>query len=504
MDNGVQRQNNSYLKMHQGYKMKESYIAIDIGASSGRAIAGYIENDQLKLKELSRFWNGPINIRGQLHWDFLHLYKQIQDGLRTAKDQYITRSLAIDTWGVDFGLIDSSGNLIENPIHYRDSRTSGIIKKLSEKITKKEIFDQTGIQFMELNTLNQIYALYLQSSHAYSSASNLLFSPDLLNYWLTGQKFSERTISSTSQIYNPKTKDWAYELLETIGLRTDLFAQLIDPGTKIGEINNVSVVACGGHDTACAFAATPLEPYETSAILSSGTWSLLGCELTEPIINTNVLEKNFTNEVGVNNSIRFLKNLNGLWIIQELQRIWKEEGYNYTFSQMVQMAESADPFKTYINPADERFFAPGNMEKRIYDYCDETDQYKPKNHSEIIRTAYEGLALLYAETLNDLEELTEKSFSTIRIVGGGAKNHLLNQMTANATAKEIHSGPSEATAVGNCIMQMIALGDLQDLSEGRDLIRHSFQDEMNIYIPSDISIWENAKKMWVELVSQKK
>ena len=278
--------------------MKESYIAIDIGASSGRAIAGYIENDQLKLKELSRFWNGPINIRGQLYWDFLHLYRQIQDGLRTAKDQYITRSLAIDTWGVDFGLIDSSGHLIDNPIHYRDNRTSGIIEKLSETITKKEIFDQTGIQFMELNTLNQIYALYLQSSHAYSNASNLLFSLIFLIIGLPGRNFLERTISSTSQIYNPKTKDWAYELLETIGLRTDLFAQLIDPGTKIGEVNNVSVVACGGHDTACAFAATPLEPYETSAILSSGTWSLLGCELTEPIINTNVLEKNFTNEVG--------------------------------------------------------------------------------------------------------------------------------------------------------------------------------------------------------------
>ena len=279
--------------------MSETYLAIDIGASNGRTIAGHIKNDQLKLHEINRFWNGPIAIQGHLHWDFLHLYRQLREGLATAQTHYPVRSLSIDTWGVDFGLLDNTGSLIQNPVHYRDERTNGMFNALFKKSSREHIFEQTGIQFMEINTLYQLYALHLQNAPAYTHSTQLLFSPDLLTYWLTGEKIAERTIASTSQCYNPQTQTWAHNLLQTVGIRTDLFADLVDPGTPIGKVDGVSVVAAGGHDTACAFAAVPTLPNEQAAFLSSGTWSLLGCELPEPRINGDVLEKNFTNEVGV-------------------------------------------------------------------------------------------------------------------------------------------------------------------------------------------------------------
>jgi rhamnulokinase len=372
---------------------------------------------------------------------------------------------------------------------------------LFKKIPREHIFEQTGIQFMEINTLYQLYALHLQNAPALTHASQLLFSPDLLTYWLTGQKIAERTIASTSQCYNPQTQTWAHDLLHTAGIRNDLFADLVDPGTPIGTVEGVSVIAAGGHDTACAFAAVPTDSTEQAAFLSSGTWSLLGCELPKPRINHHVLEKNFTNEVGVCNTIRFLKNLNGLWIIQELQRLWKEQGHEYTFAQMVEMAQAAEPFHAFINPAEERFFTPGDMHQRIHEYCQETHQLPPQNHAQTIRIAYEGLALLYAETLDDLETLSERTFDCIRIVGGGGRNHLLNQMTANATARPVHSGPTEATAIGNCIMQMIALGDLTDLAAGRTLIRNSFAHEMESYSPTHPSEWQTARQKWKQIIN---
>lgn len=481
--------------------MSETYLAIDLGASSGRTIAGHIKNERLHLHEINRFWNGPTQLQGHLHWDFLHLYRQLREGLATAQSQYTVRSLSIDTWGVDFGLLDTSGNLLQNPVHYRDERTNGMFDALFKKIPREHIFEQTGIQFMEINTLYQLYALHLQNAPALTHASQLLFSPDLLTYWLTGQKIAERTIASTSQCYNPQTQTWAHDLLHTAGIRNDLFADLVDPGTPIGTVEGVSVIAAGGHDTACAFAAVPTDSTEQAAFLSSGTWSLLGCELPKPRINHHVLEKNFTNEVGVCNTIRFLKNLNGLWIIQELQRLWKEQGHEYTFAQMVEMAQAAEPFHAFINPAEERFFTPGDMHQRIHEYCQETHQLPPQNHAQTIRIAYEGLALLYAETLDDLETLSERTFDCIRIVGGGGRNHLLNQMTANSTARPVHSGPTEATAIGNCIMQMIALGDLTDLAAGRTLIRNSFAHEMESYSPTHPSEWQTARQKWKQIIN---
>jgi len=482
--------------------MNDTYLAIDLGASSGRTMAGYIENDQLKLREINRFWNGAIPLHNTLHWDFLHLYRHLREGISIARAQTPIRSLAVDTWGVDFGLLNPQGGLIQNPVHYRDSRTNGMFKALFEKLPREKIFEQTGIQFMEINTLYQLYALSLQQDTAYQQAETLLFSPDLLTYWLTGEKIAERTIASTSQCYNPTRATWADELLDIANIRRDFFGELTDPGTLVGSTDGISVIAGAGHDTACAFAAAPKQPNQKAAFLSSGTWSLLGCELDQPLINDAVLSHNFTNEVGVCDTIRFLKNLNGLWIIQELHRSWKEAGHEYSFAEMVTMAQTAQPFFAYINPSDECFFTPGDMHQRILDYCSKTDQPIPSNHAQVIRIAYEGLALIYAETLSQLESLTGQLFDCIHIIGGGGRNQLLNQMTADATNRTVHSGPAEATAIGNCLVQMIAMGDLPDLHAGRDLVRTSFEDEIHRYDPANRDAWQSAHHRWKQLTNR--
>ena len=478
--------------------MTKHYLAVDLGASSGRTIVGSLDNGKLTLKEMNRFWNGPTEIRGTLCWDFVHLFRSIQEGIALAKKEYGDglSSMGIDTWGVDFGLFDSDGKLLRNPIHYRDSRTVGMFGKVFERIPREDVFAQTGIQFMELNTLYQLMSLSLDDSFQYRNAKKLLFSPDLLSYWLTGNKVAERSIASTSQFYNPVTKDWAYNLLEKLSIRTDLFADLVDPGTVIGEADGLPVVAVGGHDTASAFAAVPVVEGEQCAFLSSGTWSLLGTELPEPIINADSLAENFTNEVGVCDTIRFLKNLSGLWILQELRRNWNDQDCDYSWRAMEHMALETEPFDFFIDPSDDVFLAPGDMPGRIQAYCERTDQGRPETHAQILRAAYEGLALLYGHTYESLEKLSGQTLSTLRIVGGGCKDTLLDQMAANATGRKVVIGPIEATATGNLIMQMLAMGDIQSLAEGRKIIRNSFGEETQEFEPQDVDIWKSALSKW--------
>jgi sugar (pentulose or hexulose) kinase len=478
--------------------MKKHYLAVDLGASSGRTIVGTLEDGKLTLKEMNRFWNGPTEIRGTLHWDFVHLFRHIKEGIALAKKEYGDGivSMGIDTWGVDFGLFDSDGKMLRNPVNYRDSRTVGMFEKVFERVPKEEVFEQTGIQFMELNTLYQLMALSLEDSFQYRSATKLLFSPDLLGYWLTGNMVAERSIASTSQFYNPVTKDWAYELLEKLGIRTDLFAELVDPGTVIGDADGIPVVAVGGHDTASAFAAVPVVEGEHCAFLSSGTWSLLGTELPGPVINDGALAANFTNEVGVCDTIRFLKNLSGLWILQELRRNWNEQDCDYSWHAMEHMALEAGPFEFFIDPSDEGFIAPGDMPGRIQAYCERTGQGRPETHAQILRCAYEGLALLYAHTYDSLERLSGRTLDTLRIVGGGCRDKLLDQLAANATGRRVITGPIEATATGNLIMQMLAMGDVDSLDEGRKIIRNSFAEETCEFMPQDIDIWKSALKKW--------
>jgi len=478
--------------------MARHYIAVDLGASSGRTIVGTLENGKLSLKEMNRFWNGPTEVRGTLLWDFVHLFRNIKEGIALAKKEYGDKlvSLGIDTWGVDFGLFDADGKLLRNPVHYRDSRTVGMFDKVFERVSKAEVFAQTGIQFMELNTLYQLMALSLEDSFQYKSASKMLFVPDLLNYWLTGKMVAERSFASTSQFYNPVAKDWAFDLLEKLGIRTDLFAELVDPGTVIGDADGLPVVAVGSHDTSSAFAAVPVVEGEHCAFLSSGTWSLLGTELPEPVINDDVLAANFTNEVGVCDTIRFLKNLSGLWIIQELRRVWNEQDFGYSWHAMEHMALEAQPFAFFIDPSDDLFLTPGDMAIRIQDYCERTGQGRPETHSQILRAAYEGLALLYAHTYDALEQLSGRTLDTLRIVGGGCKDTLLDQLAANATGRRVVIGPTEATATGNLIMQMLAMGDIQSLKEGREIIQISFADETKTYEPQDQAAWQDALGKW--------
>jgi len=478
--------------------MAKHYLAVDLGASSGRTIVGTLDNGKLTLKEMNRFWNGPTEVRGTLLWDFVHLFRNIKEGIALAKKEYGDGlvSMGIDTWGVDFGLFDSDGKLLRNPVNYRDSRTVGMFEKVFERVPKAEVFSQTGIQFMELNTLYQLMSLSLEDSFQYRGATKLLFSPDLLGYWLTGNMVAERSIASTSQFYNPVTKDWAYELLDNLGIRTDLFAELIDPGTVIGTADGLPVVAVGGHDTASAFAAVPVKKGEQCAFLSSGTWSLLGTELAEPVINDDVLAANFTNEVGVCGTIRFLKNLSGLWMLQELRRGWNEQDCDYSWHAMEHMALEAQPFEFFIDPSDASFLAPGDMSVRIQAYCERSGQARPETHSQVLRAAYEGLALLYADTYDTLEALSGRTMNTLRIVGGGCQDKLLDQMAANATGRKVVTGPIEATATGNLIMQMVAMGDIQSLEEGREIIRNSFASETNEFEPQDTAEWKEALTKW--------
>ncbi|MBN2163630.1 MAG: rhamnulokinase [Pontiellaceae bacterium] len=478
--------------------MAKHYLAVDLGASSGRTIVGTLENGKLSLKEMNRFWNGPTEIGGTLYWDFVHLFRCIQEGITLAKKEYGDGlvSMGIDTWGVDFGLIDEDGSLLGNPVNYRDSRTAGMFEQVFERVPKSEVFAQSGIQFMELNTLYQMMALSLSNAFQYRSAQKMLFVPDLLNYWLTGEMKAERTFASTSQFYNPVTKDWAYDLLEKLGIRTDLFAELVDPGTVIGDAGGLPVVAVGSHDTASAFAAVPVKEGEYCAFLSSGTWSLLGTELAEPVINPAALEANFTNEVGVCDTIRFLKNLSGLWIIQELRRCWNEQDCDYSWHAMEHMALEAEPFAFFIDPSDEVFVAPGDMPGRIQDYCERTGQGRPETHAQILRAAYEGLAFIYAHVYDSLESLAGRTLDVLRIVGGGCKDGLLDQLAANATGRKVVTGPTEATATGNLIVQMLAMGDIASLAEGREIIRNSFYDETREFEPQNADAWKAALEKW--------
>ncbi|MBF0199205.1 MAG: rhamnulokinase [Planctomycetes bacterium] len=353
-----------------------------------------------------------------------------------------------------------------------------------------------------MDNLYQLAAHKNSHPSQYQNATKLLFVPDLLGYWLTGQMVCERTFASTSQFYNPVTRDWAYDLLEKLNIRTDLFAELVDPGTIHGEVEGMPLVKVGSHDTASAFAAAPVKDLSATAVLSSGTWSLLGAELDQPIISDDACKANFTNEVGVCDTIRFLKNLSGLWVIQELRRVWAEKGIHYSWNEMDSLAEKAPPFSCFIDPSHPDFTPPGDMEQRVIEQCRRIGQAYPENHGQVIRSLLEGLAFLYAKTLNTMEGLTGKSFKQLCVVGGGAKNKTLNTFTANAIGRRVITGPKEATAVGNLIIQMKSLSHIKSLGQGREIIFHSFAQEVESYLPKDKANWADAYQKWYEVTKQ--
>lgn len=467
--------------------MSRRYLALDLGAESGRAMLGTLQKHKLQLEELHRFANKSILLPTGLYWNTLGLFQEMCEGVRqVAKLGDRLDGIAVDTWGVDFGLLGQDGALIENPRHYRDGRNKGMPERLFQTVPRAEVFRQTGVQFMEINSLYQLYSIQQHTPELIRTAKKLLFMPDLFNYFFTGVYCSERTIASTSQFYNPATKRFTTDLLRKLGITAGFFAEIVDPGTHLGPVlpaiaeacglkTDTTVYAVGGHDTASAVAAVPAGEKDDWCYISSGTWSLMGVELDHPVINDAALEANFTNEVGVGGKIRLLKNIAGLWIVQECRRAWAKEGREYSYAELMELAEKAPRSKAVIDT--DAFGDPGRHPERVQEFCKKTGQKVPQDPGSIVRVVLYSLAVRYKEVLETLEKLTGRSISIIHIVGGGSKNRLLNQLAADVTGRRVIAGPTEATAAGNILTQAMGAGDLAGLADLRDVVRHSFEVE---------------------------
>lgn len=483
----------------------KSFLAIDLGAESGRAILGRID-DRLALAEIHRFPNGPVRVGERIHWDVLRLWTEIQNGLRIAAGAGPLAGMGVDTWGVDFGLLDESDHLIGNPYHYRDARTNGMIEVASQIVPLEEIYNQTGIQFMQLNTLFQLFAMRQENDPALQSARTFLTMPDLFNFWLTGVKANEFTDATTTQCYNPREKRWASDLLSRLGIPQHIFGQIVPPGTVLKPLHpsvaedasceRIPVIAVGSHDTASAVAAVPAEGNDFIYI-SSGTWSLIGIESQEPIINADSLKHNLTNEGGVCDTIRFLKNIMGMWLLQECRRQWTKSGKSYSYDELTNLASDAPALKSFVYVGDDRFLAPGDMVERIQAFCRKTNQPIPETQAEVVRCILESLALEYRWSTERLRELSGKSLPVIHIIGGGSRNGLLNQFTADATGCQVVAGPVEATAIGNILLQAIGLRHLSSLDDGRALVRRSF--DVTSFEPHTSSVWNEAYSRYLAL-----
>ena len=461
-----------------------NYLAVDLGAESGRVILGGLAGGRLTLEETRRFPNQPVQLPGGLYWDSFRLFHEIQEGLTEAgrEWQLTVAGIGVDTWGVDFGLVGPDGGLIDCPRHYRDPRTNGVPERLFQTVPRWEVFQQTGIQIMSINTLYQLYSLRLADSPALRDAARLLFVPDLLNYWLTGVARNEITIASTSQFYDARTRRYATSMLERLGIPTGILAELIEPGRAIGTLlprlaeatglGAVPVYAAGAHDTASAVAAVPAEGNDWCYI-SSGTWSLMGVETAQPVINEQSYNLNYTNEAGVEGRTRLLKNIAGLWLLQECRRAWAAEGDRLEYDELARMAEEAGPARSIIDPDD--FLQPGDMPARIANWCREHSLDAPRTKGEFCRTILESLAHRYREVLEGLETLIGRKIRVIHIVGGGSRNQLLNRLVASITGRTVIAGPVEATAAGNLLVQAIGAGEVANLEEARAIVRRSFE-----------------------------
>lgn len=488
----------------------KNFIAFDFGAESGRAMLAAFDGERITLQEAHRFANVPVRVRDSLHWDALRLFDEIKRGLmHIAQEHSDIAGVGLDTWGVDFALLGRDDELLGNPFHYRDERTIGIMDAVFERVPRETVFEHTGIQFMEINTLYQLFAMKLQNAPALEYAMTFLMMPDLFNFWLTGEKQCEFTDATTTQFYNPRTQNWAFDLLNALDLSTQMFPTLIVPGTVLGALDarvayqvglqNVKVVAPACHDTGSAVAAVPAQN-DAHAWISSGTWSVLGANVQAPVINADSLKFNFTNEGGVDNTFRLSKNLAGLWIVQECRRAWRNGGQEFSYADLVALAASAPPFRSLIDPDDNLFLRPGDMPARIAEYCAQTKQPLPQGPGAVIRCALEGLALKYRMQLERLEMLLGKKLDVVHIIGGGTQNKLLSQFTANATGKHVITGPIEATALGNVLLQMRALDYISSLEQGRQIIRQSF--DVQTFEPQARAEWGDAYARFKYLLNE--
>ncbi|UCE43189.1 MAG: rhamnulokinase [Candidatus Aminicenantes bacterium] len=483
-----------------------SFLAFDLGAASGRAILGRLESNQLHIKELYRFANGMLPVRDHLHWDIFRLLEEIKKGLAICAGETKIASFAIDTWGVDFGLLDQNGTILGMPYAYRDPHTLGAMEEFFKLIPREKIYNSTGIQFLPFNSLFQLHAMKRDKSSSLEAANDLLFMPDLFHYFLTGEKKNEFTIATTSQLYNPRKMKWEDELFDTLGVSKSLMQEIVQPGFIIGKLDkkfahqlgwkDVPVVAVACHDTGSAVASVPAHSQDW-AFISSGTWSLMGIETENPIIDDLALRLNFTNEGGVEGTFRVLKNITGLWLLQKCREAWEPEK-KISFEQMTAMAQESKSFPFFIDPDWEGFLNPADMPKAIRRYCNLTKQKIPQSPAEYVRGICESLALKYRVVLDEMKQISSKPIRRIHVIGGGSKNQVLCQFTANATGLPIFAGPAEATAIGNIMMQSKAHGCIQSLVQMREVIRDSF--DVEVYEPLQVNEWRKASGLFQKII----
>ena len=490
------------------------YLAIDLGAESGRGILGRFDGERLALEEMHRFPNGPVRVVDTLHWDVLRLHEEIQNALRKAAHEAPgLDGIGIDTWGVDFGLVGRGDVLLSNPVHYRDARTEGMIDAACAIVPRERIYEITGLQFLPFNTIYQLLAMVRAKSPVLETAESLLMMPDVFAWLLTGRRLIERTDASTTQLLDPRDGKWSDELCTKLGIPRRILGETVEPGTEIGPLRKsvaddlgvrpLSVLATAGHDTASAVAAVPVIGRAGGdapdwCYLSSGTWSLMGVETPRPIINATTLKYNFTNEGGVCGTTRLLKNIMGLWLVQECRRSWAKAGCEWSYDALIARAEEAKPFARLIDPDDPSFLAPGDMPARIAAFCSRTGQTPPAEEGEFARCCLESLALRYRWTVERLEEITGRRIEAIHVVGGGTRNALLCRFTADACGRPVHAGPIEATAAGNVLMQLMGRGRIASLAEAREVIARSFP--VTVYEPRDTASWDAAAERFAKLL----
>jgi rhamnulokinase len=478
----------------------ESFLAFDLGAESGRAVLGRLEGGRLSVREIHRFANTPLRLLGHIHWNVFALFEEMKRAMRIVSSAAGNglASLGVDTWGVDFGLLARDGSLLGLPFCYRDSRTEGAMDEYFKLVPCEALYEATGVQFMPFNTLFQIYSMVRDRSPLLDAASDLLFMPDLFNYFFTGKKASEFTMATTSQIFNPRTKGWVPGLFQAIGLSRPILQDVVEPGTVLGPLlaeialetglEGAPVVATASHDTAAAVAAVPAAG-GSWAYISSGTWSLVGVEERSPVITPEALSGNFTNEGGLAGTIRFLKNVTGLWLVQQVRKAWENEAAA-GYEELTRAAAEAPPFKALIDPDDMGFLNPSDMPDAIRSYCRRTGQVPPDTKAALVRMILESLALKYRLVIDQMERVIKRRIERIHVIGGGSQNRLLCQFTADATRRPVKAGPAEATAVGNILVQAMALGRVRSHAEMRTIVGNSF--ELRDYEPGEERPWSEA------------
>jgi rhamnulokinase len=479
---------------------ERNFLAFDLGAESGRTILGRLESGKIVTRELARFSNSPVRVLGHLHWNIYSLFEEVKKGMRACleKTGLQPEGLAVDTWGVDFGLLAEDGSVLGLPFAYRDSRTDGVMEAVLERIPRERVYQTTGVQFLPFNTLFQLYALVRNNPSALHGASGLLFLPDLFTYLLTGERASEFTIASTSQLLEPRHGAWNKELLAFLGIPAAFMPEVLSPGTVVGKpspdvsretgLGDTLVIATASHDTASAIAAVPGSGKDW-AYISSGTWSLMGVETAQPVITSEALQSNFTNEGGVSGSIRFLKNITGLWLLQRCRQEWAKTKAT-TYEELTGLAAQAPPFQSFVDPDWPGFLNPVDMPEAIRQFCSRTRQTVPRSVPQMVRCILESLALKYRFTLGQLRALVAAPIRRIHVIGGGSRNELLCQWTADATGLPVVAGPAEATATGNIMVQALALGYVRSLDEMREIVRNSFP--LRSYEPGGAAGWDLA------------